>query len=353
MKDEKTCNVLVVGQTGAGKSSLINYLLGEAKAAVGVGRPVTSRDEISSYQTRWGTSEISFFDSWGIELDKAEDWKKRIKQFISTCNSRSSEEGVSWFHTVLYCIPCGNSRVQEFDLSMIKFFKRKGYSVIVVFTKADLVNELEIKKMVNVIPMDIQPVAVSAGGAVRYGITHPFGKQELLITIILAATANLPKRLRHYSRSLIARWKRHTELSWEEKSISLLDNSDLEQWVNKRVNQFIEELNSSMSCFVADEFSFINSMLLISVLGKTSSIHISPPAAPELSSWKIALTIIFPPLLIPTAILYIISRVREKAKLLEMISTAAEKLQKLADDYAREVQVQLEKEDIKNNLNRL
>ena len=350
MTSKKACNILVGGQTGAGKSSLINYLIGETKAAVGVGRPVTSKDEISSYQTRLGTSKISFFDSWGIETDKAEDWKRRIRQLIAICDSRSQEEGVSWFHTVLYCIPCGNGRVQDFDLSMINFFKREGYSVVVVLTKADLANEQDIRKMANVIPLDIRPVAVSAGGTDRYGITPPFGKQKLLITIVRAAATNLPERLRHLSRSLISRWKLYTEVSLEGKSISLWDNSDLEQWINKRANQFVGELNSSLSCFIADEFSFINSMLSTPVLGKTSSIHISPPQPPEFSTWETTLTVIFSSVLIPGAILYglFCGKADEKAKLLKMISTAAEKLQELSDNYVKEVRDQLRKEDINN-----
>ena len=129
-----------------------------------------------------------------------------------------------------------------------------------------------------------------------------------------------------------------------------LPNSDLEQWINKRANQFVGELNSSLSCFIADEFSFINSMQSTPVLGKTSSIHISPPQPPEFSTWETTLTVIFSSVLIPGAILYglFCGKADEKAKLLKMISTAAEKLQELSDNYVKEVRDQLRKEDINN-----
>ena len=35
-------NAVIVGQTGVGKSTLVNYLYGQDIAAVGVGKPVTT-----------------------------------------------------------------------------------------------------------------------------------------------------------------------------------------------------------------------------------------------------------------------------------------------------------------------
>ena len=38
-----TTNILILGKTGVGKSSLLNYLFGDEVAAVGAGRPITGR----------------------------------------------------------------------------------------------------------------------------------------------------------------------------------------------------------------------------------------------------------------------------------------------------------------------
>lgn len=342
---KKSCNILIVGQTGAGKSSLINYLIGEPRAAVGVGHPITSKDEISSYQVTFNKTKFNFFDSWGIETDKAEDWKGRIKRLISTCDRQSTEEGVSWFHTIIYCIPCGNTRVQNLDLSMIRWFKKEGYSVVVVLTKADQVEDLDIEKMKNAISLDNPKIPLSSGGKDRYGIIAPYGKEELFIAIIQAAVTNLPERLRLFSHFLISRWKLYTEVALEGKEINWWDNSELNHWINKRANNFAEELNKNLSNFIANEFSILNSMISSTQLEKTEAIHISPPKSPELSVWETTLLVVFLPILTPVAVIYglICGKNDEKAMLLRMISEAAKKLQDLADNYTDEVKIQLSK----------
>ena len=41
----ESTNVLIIGKSGVGKSSLLNYLFGKELQAVGVGAPVTKMDQ--------------------------------------------------------------------------------------------------------------------------------------------------------------------------------------------------------------------------------------------------------------------------------------------------------------------
>ena len=69
------CNILIMGKTGVGKSSLLNYLCGQNKALTGTGKPVTGRG-FQNYDANINNQTVRIFDSWGLEADKTEEWLK-------------------------------------------------------------------------------------------------------------------------------------------------------------------------------------------------------------------------------------------------------------------------------------
>ncbi|WP_288680132.1 HPr family phosphocarrier protein [uncultured Brachyspira sp.] len=68
--DELTLNLLILGQTGVGKSSLINALVGEYIEIF------FNKDGIFPHQHEIDGKKVVIYDSWGLEVGKDEKWKK-------------------------------------------------------------------------------------------------------------------------------------------------------------------------------------------------------------------------------------------------------------------------------------
>jgi len=128
-------NTMILGQTGVGKSSLINYLYGEEKVRTGTGKPVTGRGDftkISVPSPFKSDVKINIFDSWGLESDKAEDWEAVIDAKLNA--ELSFDEMV---YAIVYCSSYANDRVQDFEITMLKKLLSKKYKVTIALTKAD------------------------------------------------------------------------------------------------------------------------------------------------------------------------------------------------------------------------
>ena len=131
----KTGNVLVLGNSGVGKSTLINAVLGEKKTKTGYGTKGTTK-----HLEIFGNEELNFrlIDSVGFEPDffkrlkeigAVKDWGKKAAK----AGNENSKINVIWF-----CIS-GTSR-KLFDQSIESLIKAasiyKTVPIIVVITKS-------------------------------------------------------------------------------------------------------------------------------------------------------------------------------------------------------------------------
>lgn len=135
----KRPNILVMGATGAGKSSLVNMVFGQELAAVGAGKPVT--DGVHSYENQL----VRIYDSEGYESGQAqqERFKSRVLDFIKEQDCDLAAR----VHMVWYCISQANHRVFDIDLETVRAVAAMKVPLAVVMTQADQVSESDSAQM--------------------------------------------------------------------------------------------------------------------------------------------------------------------------------------------------------------
>lgn len=109
-------NIMLLGCTGCGKSTLINTIFGKQVAKVSdTGRGTT---EFQVYRGEDNNSSVNLIDSKGYEMGSAEDCKRFIGDFNKWMSqNRNTQDMV---HLVWYCISVSTTRIQDYDIEVLK-----------------------------------------------------------------------------------------------------------------------------------------------------------------------------------------------------------------------------------------
>lgn len=123
-------NLAIVGNSGVGKSTLVNAIFGDGKtlADTGVGTPVS--EGISYYEHPAG--QMGIWDFEGFEIGKDKDPEGFIVDQLSAIAAGDSTKQI---HVVWYCVLWNSSRLTATDRRIIEGFRKAGLKVIVVLTK--------------------------------------------------------------------------------------------------------------------------------------------------------------------------------------------------------------------------
>jgi len=206
---QNAINIMIIGKTGAGKSSLCNYIFNETVFATGTGRPVTGwADNFASHSVEYDGYVLNVYDSVGIEANNLVEWKSKLDQFLDEKRPSSDKLPSEWLHAAIYVINASSSRIEEAELELIKSLKGSGIPVQVVFTNVDKCSDVTIEALKSTIKeafrdkislgnndCDIQISEVcSVSIRKRSGTTNAHGKEETLQILL----SSLDKELRRH-----------------------------------------------------------------------------------------------------------------------------------------------------------
>lgn len=215
----KKLNIIIVGKSGVGKSTLINSLFRGNFAETGLGRPVTN--EIRKIEKK--DYPMAIYDTPGFELSKGQ--QKRVKdEIIELINKGITSNDINnAIHCIWYCINVGGNRT--FDETEVTWLKELTESnkvtqvpIIVVLTQAcpknkakDMKNlvereNLDIVKVVPVLAQDMdfddEYVAKAYGLESLIDVMSESLPDELQVTLQNIQMASL-KAKKKYSQAAI------------------------------------------------------------------------------------------------------------------------------------------------------
>ena len=170
-------NILVSGQTGVGKSTLINAVFRVPLAEEGTGKPVTKN--VQRYDV--AGVPVTIYDTPGIELGHAK--KDVIRDYMKTIADSRKGGPDKVIHVAWYCIDAGQTRVQDYDVEIVRALAAE-VPVILVLTQCidgERASALEKTIAAEKLPIEGSPVRTLARERRVAGHTiPPRGLEELV-----------------------------------------------------------------------------------------------------------------------------------------------------------------------------
>lgn len=163
MSERGFVNVLVVGKTGTGKSTLVNTVFNERIADTGQGRPITQH--MRRYVKEG--SPVSIYDTKGLEVadygEILEDLRSKVKEV------NQSDRPEDHVHVAWLCIAEGSRRVEAAELELARILDELRVPVVVAITTAvsDHGFRAEVRRafhsVSNVVRVNSEPYVMDEG----------------------------------------------------------------------------------------------------------------------------------------------------------------------------------------------
>lgn len=136
-------NIIIMGKTGVGKSTLINTIFQEDIANTGQGKPITQEMKVYTKPN----FPLKIYDTKGLEL--GENAQYEVKQeILNTIKEQNNIKDISEsIHCIWYCINANADRLEDEELNWIKTFsdetKTTNVPIILILTKSILKKQRE------------------------------------------------------------------------------------------------------------------------------------------------------------------------------------------------------------------
>lgn len=259
MMETPNLNIAILGPTGVGKSSLINYLFDDKELReAGAGKPVTEKGFYMTKKIINGVP-INLIDSWGIENGKTEEWEKHLKVFMKDHNVE--KEVSEWIHIAMYCISAASDRVQDYDIQTIKHLLKDNIEVVVVLTKIGRSSIEAIAQMTETIQQELgeKKIKIIEANSVQETmmggmVSKQQGKEELFKAFQLNYLEMLKKRLPDRILSLlhqqIDHHKNEIAQQTKRKEAGELAEKLHNQFWNKEINEIVgHEIHQALATY--------------------------------------------------------------------------------------------------------